>query len=145
MELSFQIKNFTITILKKFFSDTPNLRKLSEDRTLKPKASLPPFLPKLKQKNFLMKLNMISCIILALVLLVYMVLLRCTNSPLVIHFLIFVQLSRLQVLLAITLPVFFMIFSHLQFQIITLPKILFLLFPKLIMQIFPKNFFFPAK
>ena len=32
-----------------------------------------------------MKLNMISCILLDLLLLVSMVLLKCTNSPLVIH------------------------------------------------------------
>ena len=37
----------------------------------------------------LMKLNMISCILLVLLLLVSMVLPKCTNSPLVIHFLIF--------------------------------------------------------
>ena len=81
--------------IEEIFSDTSKFEKLSEDRTLKPKASLQRILRRLKQKNFLMKLNMISCIILALVLLVHMVLLRCTNSPLVIHFLIFVQLFRL--------------------------------------------------
>ena len=36
---------------------------------------------------------MISCILLALLLLVYMVLLKCINSPLVIHVLNFVPLS----------------------------------------------------
>ena len=68
---------------------------------------------------------MINCILLVLLLLVSMVLLKCTNSPLVIHFLNFVQLFHLQVLLIIILPVSFVIFSHLQFLMITLAKILF--------------------
>ena len=38
-----------------------------------------------------------------------------TSSPLVIHFLNFVRLFRLLVLLVITLPVFFVIFFHLSF------------------------------
>ena len=75
--------------------------------------------------------------------LVSMVLLKCTNSPIVIHFLNFVRLFRLQVLLIITLPVSFVIFFHLQFLMITLAKILFLLFLKLRMQTFQKNFLFP--
>ena len=62
---------------------------LNEDPTLKLKASLQRFLRKLKQKNFLTKLNMINCILLVLLLLVSMVLLKYTNSPLVIHFLNF--------------------------------------------------------
>ena len=36
---------------------------------------------------FLTKLNMINCILLVMLLLVSMVLLKCSNSPLVIHFL----------------------------------------------------------
>ena len=52
-----------------------------------------------------MKLNMINCIFLVLLLLVTMVLLKCTNSPLVIHFLNFVLLFHLQVLLITILPV----------------------------------------
>ena len=85
---------------------------------------------------------MINCILLVLLLVVSMVLLKCTNPPLVIHFLNFVRLFRLQVLLIIILPVSFVIFSHLQFLMITLAKILFLLFLKLRMQIFPKDFLF---
>ena len=62
---------------------------------LSEEASLQRFLHKLKQKTFLMKLNMINCIFLVLLLLVSMVLLKCTNSSLVIHFLNFVRLFRL--------------------------------------------------
>ena len=46
---------------------------------------------------------MINCILLVLLLLVSMVLLKCTNSPLVFHFLNFAQLFYLQVLLIIIL------------------------------------------
>ena len=91
----------------------------------------------------LFKLNMINCILLVLLLLVSMVLLKCKNFPLVIHFLNFARLFHLQVFLIIILPVSFLIFFHLQFVMITLAKILFLLFFKLKMQIFPKSFFFP--
>ena len=94
------------------------------------------------KKSFLIKLNMINSILLILFLLVSMVLLKCTNSPLVIHFLNFVRLFHLQVLLIIILPVSFVIFFHLQFLMITLAKILFRLFLKLRMQIFPKKFLF---
>ena len=81
--------------IEEIISDTSKFEKLSEDPTLKREASLQRFLRKLKQKTFLMKLNMISCILLVLLLLVSMVLLKCTNSPLVIHFLNFVRLFRL--------------------------------------------------
>ena len=75
--------------IEEIIPDTPKFEKLSEDPTLKRDTSLQLFLHKLKQKNFLMKLNMINCILLALLLLVYMVLLKYINSPLVIHFLNF--------------------------------------------------------
>ena len=71
-----------------------------------------------------MKLNMTNCILLVMFLLVSMVLLKGTNSPLVINFLNFVQLFCLQVLLLIILPVSFVILSHLLFLLITLAKIL---------------------
>ena len=89
-------------------------------------------------ETFLMKLNMKNYILLVLLLLVSMVLLKCTNSPLVIHFLIFVRLIHLSVLLIIILSVSFVIFSHLQCLMVTLAKLLFLLFLKLRMQFFPK-------
>ena len=66
-------------------SDSSNFEKLNEDPTFKRIASLQSFLRKLKQKNVLMKLNMIRCIILLLLLLVSMVLLKRTNSALVIR------------------------------------------------------------
>ena len=81
---------------------------------------------------------MINCILLLLLMLLSMVLLKCTNSHLVIHFLNFIPLFHLQVLLIIILLVSFVIFFHLKFLMITLAKILFLLFLKLRMQIFFK-------
>ena len=81
--------------IEEVISDTSKFEKLNEDPTLKCGASLQRFLHKLKQKTFLMKLNMINCILLVLLLLVSMALLKCTNFPLVIHFLNFVQLFHL--------------------------------------------------
>ena len=81
--------------IEEIISDAFKFEKLSENPTLKHEASLQLFLRKLKQKSFLMKLNMINCILLVLLLLVSMVLLKCTNSPLVIHFLNFVRLFHL--------------------------------------------------
>ena len=69
---------------------------------------------------------MINCILLVLLLLVSMVLLKCTNSPLVIHFLNFVQLFHIQVLLIIILLISFAIFFYL--AKITIAKIFFLFF-----------------
>ena len=88
-------QNFYNNAIEEIVSDISNIKKLSEDPTLKGKASLQPFLRKLKQKNFLMELNMYNCILLVLLLLVSMILLKCTNSPLVIHFLNFVRLFHL--------------------------------------------------
>ena len=87
---------------------------------------------------------MINCILLVLLMLVSMILLECTNSALVIHFLNSVRLFHLQILLIINLFVSFVIFFHLYFLMITLAKILFLLFLKLRMQIFPENVLFPV-
>ena len=99
--------------IEEIISDTSKFEKLNEDPTLKREASLQRFLCKLKQKKNLMKLNMINCILLVLLLLVSMILLKFTNSPLMIHFLSFVQLFNLWVLLIIILPVYFVIFFHL--------------------------------
>ena len=76
---------------------------------------------------------MTNCILLVLLLLVTAVLLKCTNSPLVIHFLNFVRLFHLQVFLIIILTVFFVILFHLQFLFLLL--FLFFLFIKLRIQI----------
>ena len=86
------------------------------------KAKLHNVFHKLKQKN-LIKLNMINCILLGLLLLVSMVHLKCTYSPLVIRFLNSIRLFRLYVLLVLTLPVCIVVFFHLQFLMITLPNI----------------------
>ena len=56
---------------------------------------------------------MINCILLVLLLLVSMVLLKCTSSLPVMHFLNFVRLFHLQVLLVILFPVSFVIFFRL--------------------------------
>ena len=61
--------------------------KLNEDTTLKREASLQRLYVSWNNKTFLMKLNIKNCILLVLLLLVSMVLLKCTNSPLVIYFL----------------------------------------------------------
>ena len=116
--------------IKEIISDTSQFEKLNEDPTLKHEAC---------NLCNAMKLNVISWILLVLFLLVSMVLLKCTNSPLVIGFLNFVWLFRLEVLLIINLPVSYVTFFNLYFLMITLAKILFLLFLKLRMQIFPKN------
>ena len=76
--------------IEEIISDTSKFEKLNEDPTLKREASLQHFLRKLKEKNCFTKMNMINCILLVLLLLVSMVLLKCTNSHLVIHFLNYV-------------------------------------------------------
>ena len=81
--------------IEDIISDTSKFVKLSEDPTLKREASLKRFLHKLKQKNYDKLINMINCILLVLLLLLSVVLLKCTNSPLVNHFLNFVQLFHL--------------------------------------------------
>ena len=88
-------RKFYINTIEEIISDTSKFEKLNEDPTLNREASLERFLRKLKEKNFLMKLNMINCILLVLLLLTSMVLLRCINTPLVIHFLNFVRLFHL--------------------------------------------------
>ena len=85
--LDWKLYNNTI---KEIISDTSKFVKLSEDPTLKCQASL----RKLKQKNFFNEIEYDK---------LYpsgsdpahMVLLKCTNSPLVIHFLNFIQLFHL--------------------------------------------------
>ena len=79
---------------EEIISDTSKFEKLSEDPTLKREASLQRFLCKLKQKNFFNEIKYKlypSGFALARIYL----LLKCTNSPLVIHFLNFVQLLYL--------------------------------------------------
>ena len=49
------------------------------------------------KKTYSTKMNIINCILLVLLLLVSMALLKCTNFPLVIHFLKFVELFHLYV------------------------------------------------
>ena len=68
---------------------------------------------------------MINFIVLVLLLLVCMVLLKCINSPLVIHFLNFARVFHLQLFLIIILCVSFEIFFHVYFLVIAIAKILF--------------------
>ena len=62
--------------IQKRISDTSKFEKLNEDPTLKREASIQRFLRKLKQKNFLMQMSIINCILLFLLLLVSMALLK---------------------------------------------------------------------
>ena len=73
---------------------------------------------------------MINCILLVLLELVSMVLLKCTNSPLVIHFINLIRLFHLKVLLIKILLISCVIFFHFYFLMVPLAKILFLLFLK---------------
>ena len=75
--------------IKEIISDTSKFEKLNEDPTLNV------FYVSRNKKTFLMKLNMINCILLVLLLLVSMALLKCKNSPLVIYFLNSVRLFHL--------------------------------------------------
>ena len=81
--------------VEEIISDTSTFENLNEAPFLKHEASLQCFLHKLKEKTFLMKFNMINCILLLLLMLLSMVLLKCTNSHLVIHFLNFIPLFHL--------------------------------------------------
>ena len=76
-------------------SDTSKFEKLNEEPTLNHEASLQCFLHKLKKKKKQIKIEFGKLYLLVLLLLASMVLLKCTNSPVVIHFLNFVQLFRL--------------------------------------------------
>ena len=88
--------------IQEIISDTSKFEKLSEGPTLKREASLQRFYVSWNIKTFVMKMNMINCILLVLLLvesmvllLISMVLLKCTNFLLVIHFLNFIQLFHL--------------------------------------------------
>ena len=81
--------------IQEIISDSSKFEKLNEDPTLKREASLQRFLRKLKQKIFFNEIEYDKLYLLVLLLLLSMVLLKCTNSPLVIHFLNFVRLFRL--------------------------------------------------
>ena len=88
-------RKFHDNTIQEIDPDTSKFERLNEDPNLKREASLQRFLRKLKRKTFLTKMNMINCTLLVLLLLVSMVLLKCTNSHLVIHFLSFVRLFHL--------------------------------------------------
>ena len=73
--------------IQEIISDTSRFQKLNEDPALKPEASLQWLLCKLLQKDIFKKIeydklypsgSALAC--------VYMVLLKCTNSPQVSHF-----------------------------------------------------------
>ena len=78
--------------IQEIISDTSKFELLNEDLTLKRKTSLQ---VETNKKQILTKMNIMSCILLVLLLLVSMILLKCTNSPLLIHFLNLVQLFHL--------------------------------------------------
>ena len=89
------LEKFTITLLKKLFQTVLNWKSSMKTQPWSAKFHYNLFYVSWNKKTFLMKLNMISCILLVLLLLVSMVLIKCTNSPLVIHFLNFVRWFRL--------------------------------------------------
>ena len=80
---------------EKIISNTSKFEKLTEDPTLKRKASLQRFYVSSNKTTSLMKFNIRTCILLVLLLLVSMVLLKCKNSPLVIYFLNVIRLFHL--------------------------------------------------
>ena len=81
--------------IEEIISGASKFEKLSEDPTLKREVSLQCFLCKLKQKTFFNEIEYDKLYPLALLLLVYMLLLKCTISPVVTHFLNFVRLFHL--------------------------------------------------
>ena len=80
---------------EKIISNTSKFEKLTEDPTLKRKASLQRFYVSSNKTTSLMKFNIRTCILLVLLLLASMVLLKWKNSPLVIHFLNIIRLFHL--------------------------------------------------
>ena len=76
-------------LLKKLFQTLLNSKSSVKTQPWNPKLHYYVFYISWNKKTFLMKLDMVNCILLTLLLLIYMVLLKCTNSPLVIHFLNF--------------------------------------------------------
>ena len=104
-------RNFYNNAIEEIIADTSKFENPSQGPTLKREASIKRFLHKLKQKNFFNEIKMMNCILLVLLLLVSILLLKSTNSPLVIHFLNVVWLFHL--LLVIILLVSFVIFFHL--------------------------------
>ena len=81
--------------IQEIISGTSKFEKLNEDSTLKREASVKRFLCTLKQKNFLNEIEYDKLYPSGSAPARTMVLLKCANSPLVIHFLKFVRLFHL--------------------------------------------------
>ena len=81
--------------IQEIISGTSKFEKLNEDSTLKREASVKRFLCTLKQKNFLNEIEYDKLYPSGSAPARTMVLLKCANSPLVIHFLRFVRLFHL--------------------------------------------------
>ena len=79
MELPSYIENFTITLLNKLFQTLLNFKSSVKTQPWNAKLHYKVFYVSWNKETFLMKLNMINCILLVLLLLVSMVLLKCTN------------------------------------------------------------------
>ena len=77
--------------IEEIISDTSKFEKLNEDPTLKREALLR-FMRKLKQEDFFNEIEYDELYPFGSAPALSMILLKCTNSPLVIHFLNFVQL-----------------------------------------------------
>ena len=129
--------------IQEITSDTSKFEKLTENPTLKREASLQRFLRKLKQKYFnqneydkLYPSGSAPA--------------RIYGTPKMHKFSCRDSFPNLRPIVSCigtfnyNLALFFAIFFHPYYLIITLAKILFLLFLKLRMQIFPENFLFPT-
>ena len=81
--------------IQEIILDTSKFKKLNETQPWNMKLHYKVFYVSWSIKTFLTKMNMMNCILLVLLLLISMVLLKCTNFPLVIHFQNFVQLLHL--------------------------------------------------
>ena len=81
--------------IQEIISGTSKFEKLNEDSTLKREASVKRFLCTLKQKNFLNEIEYDKLYPSGSAPARTMILLKCANSPLVIHFLKFVRLFHL--------------------------------------------------
>ena len=92
MELSSQIENFLITLFKKQFQVLLNSKSLMKTLPWNVKLRYNVFYVCWNKKTFLIKTNVINCILMVLLLLVSMTHLKCKNFPLMIHFLNLVQL-----------------------------------------------------
>ena len=83
------------SFIQEIITAASKFERLNEDPILKREVLLQLFHFLTEKKTFWTKMNMINCILLVLLLLLSMVLLKCTSFYLVVYFLNFVQLFHL--------------------------------------------------